>query len=147
MKETLKTRSVKTEQGLSVENSARTFKIVCDEPVASGGTDTGMNPCEALLSALGSCMTIAAFYLAPSQGIKLEYFGVDAEGDIDTDGFMGKDPSIRPGFQAIRLTPHIKCDANDDDARAFVEFVKSRCPVSNCLAEPVPTSIENIVVE
>ena len=147
MKSTAYAKTVKTPQGLSVENSVREFSLVCDEPAESGGTNTGMNPVEALLSALGSCMTIAAFYLAESRGIRLESFGVDLEGDIDTDGFMGIDPDLRCGFSEIRITPHIKCDADETKAKEFVAFVKSRCPVSDNVANPTPIVVSDIVVE
>ncbi len=147
MKSTAYAKTVKTPQGLAVENSVREFSLVCDEPVESGGTNTGMNPVEALLSALGSCMTIAAFYLAESQGIKLESFSVDLEGDIDTDGFMGVNPDLRCGFSEIRVTAHIKCDADEARAKEFVAFVKSRCPVSDNVANPTPIVVSGIVVE
>ena len=147
MKTTASVKTTKAAEGLSVKAKAREFEITCDEPVESGGTNTGMNPVEALLSALGSCMTIAAFYLAPSQGIELEYFGVDLEGDIDPDGFMGTNPDARPGFQEIRLVPHIKCNASDEEAKKFVHFVESRCPVHDCLATPVPMKITDIVLQ
>ena len=140
-------KTVKTPEGLSVTTSVRDFELVCDEPVESGGTNTGMNPVEALLSALGGCMTIAAFYLAPSKGIELEYFGVDLEGDVDPDGFMGLSPDVRCGMSEVRITPHIKCNASDEEARAFVEFVKSRCPVSDNIANPTPIVMSSIVVE
>ena len=38
---------------------SRTHTILCDQPVESGGEDSGMTPPELLLASLGSC---AAFY-------------------------------------------------------------------------------------
>ncbi len=139
--------TIKTAEGLSTKTNVRSFELVCDEPVESGGTNIGMNPVEVMLSALGSCLTIAAFYLAPGKNIDLEYFGVDLEGDIDSDGFMGLNLDVRNGFSEIRITPHIKCKASDEEAREFVEFVKSRCPVSDNLVNPTPVVVSNIVIE
>lgn len=147
MKSTAKVQTVKAPEGLKVTSSVRGFELICDEPVESGGTNTGMNPVEALLSALGSCLTIAAYYLAESQGVKVESFGMDLEGDVDPDGFMGVNPDARNGFSEIRITPHIKCDADDEKAREFVKFVKSRCPVSDNVANPTPIVMSDIVVE
>ena len=50
-------------EGLQVDNSVRGFSVRMDEPANLGGTDTGMNPVEAVLIALGSCQVIvvAAF--------------------------------------------------------------------------------------
>lgn len=39
--------------GLKVKATANNHEIILDEPRADGGTNQGMNPMEALLSALG----------------------------------------------------------------------------------------------
>ena len=45
------------------------------------------------------------------------------------------------------MTPHIKCNLPEDEARAFVELVKSRCPVSDNLSNGVPVALADVVVE
>ena len=60
--------------GLQVDNYVRDFKIRMDEPQNLGGTDTGMNPVEALLAALGSCVTIVAAAFAKAHKIDLQNF-------------------------------------------------------------------------
>ena len=47
-------------KGLQVDTHVRNFTVRMDEPPSLGGTDTGMNPVEALLAALGSCQAIVA---------------------------------------------------------------------------------------
>ena len=42
-----------------VEVVARGHRVICDQPVADGGTDAGMTPPEFVLAALASC---AAYY-------------------------------------------------------------------------------------
>ncbi len=54
MLETFKATARKTANGLQVEANARGFKITLDEPEELGGTNTGMNPVEAVLCALGA---------------------------------------------------------------------------------------------
>lgn len=147
MKTTAKAMTVKSPEGLKTTTSVREFEVACDEPVESGGTNLGMNPVEFLLASLGSCMTIAAFYLAPAQGINVSAFSVELEGDVDPDGFMGLNPDVRNGFSEIRITPHISCDAPADRAREFVELVASRCPVHDTLSHGTSIVCESIVVE
>ncbi len=100
--ETFKAVSKKLPEGLAVESEVRGFKMVLDEPKELGGTNKGMNPVEALLCALGSCQTIVASVFAKANGINLQDFWVELEGDIDLDGFMGKS-DVRPGFLEIRF--------------------------------------------
>ena len=45
--------------GVSFEAEARGHRLICDQPSAKGGQDSGMTPPELLLSSLGTC---AGFY-------------------------------------------------------------------------------------
>lgn len=119
--------------GLQVDNSVRNFSIRMDEPANLGGTDTGMNPVEALLAALGSCLTIVAGAFAEAHEIELETFWVELEGDLDPDGFLQGAEGVRNGFQEVRFTPHIKTSASEEKVREFMAFIKSRCPVSDTM--------------
>lgn len=147
MKETFKLVSRKTETGLQVENETRGFKLLIDEPENEGGTNTGMTPVEALLAALGSCQTICAFAFARLKRINLEGFHVELEGDLDPDGFMGKDPNVRNGFQEIRYTMHFKSDASQEELEEYAAFIESRCPIADCLSQPVPLKLTAVVKE
>jgi uncharacterized OsmC-like protein len=104
-----------------------------DEPKSLGGTDTGMNPVEALLAALGSCLTIVSAAFAKAHKIDLQEFWVELEGDLDPDGFLKGKPGVRNGFQQVRFTPHIKSSSSPEEIEKFMEFVKSRCPVSDVM--------------
>ena len=59
MLETMKAEIASTGTGLQVKGSCRGFELVFDEPEASGGTDTSVNPVEGLLCAFGACQAIA----------------------------------------------------------------------------------------
>ncbi len=83
--------TTKLTEGMRVECVARDHTILLDEPKELGGTDTGMNPVEGLLSALGACKCIVARCFAKAHGIDLQDFRIELEGgDLDPDGFMGK---------------------------------------------------------
>ena len=146
MKETFKVISKKTPTGLQVESTARGFKLTMDEPEELGGTNTGMNPVEALLCALGSCQTIVAYAFAKAQGIDLEEFHVELEGDLDPDGFMGL-ADVRNGFQEIRYSMHFKSTATQEELESFAQFIESKCPVGDCLENGVPLKLTCVVNE
>ncbi|MDK8183345.1 OsmC family protein [Paenibacillus sp. UMB4589-SE434] len=122
--------------GLQVEAQSRGFKILMDEPEELGGTNTGMNPVEAVLCALGACQSIVVAAFAQVQNFTYEEFHVELEGDLDPDGFMGL-ADVRPGFQEIRFVMHFKTNESQEKTEAFVEFVERTCPVGDCLANGV----------
>ena len=144
---TFKAISRKLPGGLAVESESRGFKVIIDEPPWLGGTDTGMNPVEGLLVSLGSCQCIVATAFAKSQGIDLKEFWVELEGDLDTDGFLKGDPNVRPGYQGIRFTMHIKTDAPQDKVEAFQKFIQSRCPAGDSLGNGVSLKPATIVID
>jgi len=144
---TFKAISRKLPGGLAVESESRGFKVIIDEPPSLGGTDTGMNPVEGLLVSLGSCQCIVAAAFAKSQGIDLKEFWVELEGDLDTDGFLKGDPNVRPGYQEIRFTMHIKTDASQDKVEAFQKFIQSRCPAGDSLGNGVSLKPTTIVID
>ncbi len=133
---TFKATATKCPGGLKVESSARGFKIILDEPEEMGGTNTGMNPVEAVLCALGACQTIVASSFAKAKHFSFEEFHVELEGDLDPDGFMGLSDA-RNGFQEIRFTMHFKTNESQERAEAFADFIESSCPVGDCLANGV----------
>jgi uncharacterized OsmC-like protein len=132
---------------LQVDNTVRNFKIRMDEPQSLGGTDTGMNPVEAQLAALGSCLTIVAAAFAKDQGIDLQEFWVELEGDLDPSGFLQGAPGVRMGFQEVRFTPHIKTSSSLEDVEKFMVFMKSRCPVSDMMMNKTKIVSEDPVIE
>lgn len=131
MPQTTFTATTKLLEGLQVENSVRNFTVRMDEPESLGGTDTGMNPVEAMLAALGSCITIVAAAFAKSEGIDLQEFWVESEGDLDPSGFLKGAEGVRRGFNEVRFTPHIKTSSSPEEVEKFMTFIKSRCPVTD----------------
>lgn len=132
--------------GMQVECSARNHKIVMDEPASLGGTDTGMNPVEGLLAALGACKCIVARAFASVHKIDLQDFRVELEGDLDPDGFMGKNKEAKIGFSAIRSKIYIKSSSSTEAIAKFVEFIDATCPVADTLVNS-PTLATELTIE
>lgn len=132
--------------GTKVECSARGHKFILDEPKDLGGTDEGMNPIEATLAALGGCKCIVAQLFAKSKGVKYEELRVEVEGDLDSDGFTGKNPDAKIGLSEIRTKFYIKSDSPKEKIEELVKFIDSSCPVADTIANPAELKTE-IVVE
>ncbi|GBG08036.1 peroxiredoxin [Paenibacillus sp. MY03] len=132
--------------GVKVKTSVRQFELIIDEPKSLGGTDTGMNPVEALLASLGACQSIVARVYAPKFGVKLDDFQVDVEGEIDLDGFFDRS-SVRPGYSDIRYTFRIKTDSPKEKVDEFVQFLESKCPVGDTIANPVNLKLNSVIIE
>ncbi len=127
------TTSIDMGRGQVVSATARGKSFVLDEPPALGGTDTGMNPVEALLGALGGCKCIVAKSFAKSQGIALKAIEIHLEGTLDPAGFLGSDPHAKVGFSEIRTRYRIDADNTDEEVAAFIDYIDSHCPVMDTL--------------
>lgn len=72
--------------GLAQEIRARSHTLSADEPLSSGGTDTGPAPYEILLSALAACTSLTLRMYAARKGWDLGRIEVDAHFLRDADG-------------------------------------------------------------
>lgn len=138
--------SAHLQDGVRVITKARQFELIIDEPKSLGGTDTGMNPVEALLASLGACQSIVARVYAPKFGVELNDFRVDVEGELDLDGFFNKS-DVRPGYSDIRYSFIIKTDSPKEKVEEFVQFLESKCPVGDTLANLVNLKLDRIIIE
>lgn len=133
------------QEGVQVKVKSRNFEVTIDEPKELGGTDTGMNPVELLLGALGACQSIVARVYAQKFNVKLDDFRVELEGDIDLDGFFGRS-EVRPGFSDIRYNIHIGTDSPKENVEEFINFMASKCPVGDTIENTVNLKLNEIIV-
>ena len=135
----------KTMSGLQVDVHSRGVHTTIDEPQSLGGTNTGMNPVELLLSSLGTSLQATAADLAPENKFEYEQMTVNLEGDLDAAGFMG-DPDIRNGFQEIRYTLQFKTQASQAECGRFADLVAANCPVEDMLKNGVTVALDQVEI-
>jgi len=128
-------------EGFRSEVSIRQHRLAADEPAALGGADSGPNPVELILAALGSCQEITYRAYATALGIPLDSVAVELSGDIDLRGFFGVDDTVRSGFQNIRGTVNIESSASAAELQKLRAVVDAHCPVLDMLANKVPVSL------
>ncbi len=110
--------------------------LLADEPVNLGGTDTGPNPYEFLLAALGACTSMTLRMYADRKGWPLEGIRVQlAHGKIHAKDCG--DCETKEG-RIDRITRDIEVAGPLDDAqRARLLEIADRCPVHRTLHSEV----------
>lgn len=132
--------------GFAVELRAGDHVWRADEPTDLGGTDTGPNPYELLLSAVAACTCITVSMYCQRKGWDLH--SVSAKYDLDKvhakdcedcdDDVMGK-------IDRVRSQIFIEGDF-DDEQRARLSEVAQRCPVHKTLDHGVTFTTETVFV-
>lgn len=122
-----------TGSGVSSDAQSGPHTLRIDEPESLGGENTGPNPVELILSALGGCLVVLANAFAPAHGVEISDVKVEVEGDLDPDGFLGKS-DVRPGFSEIRYKLLIDSPSHADRIAELTEHVLSVCPVKDTLS-------------
>ena len=134
--------TAETFYGVGQEQShARPFVLDADEPPVLLGTDTSPNAGDYLLHTLAVCMTTTIAYHAAARGIEIEEVESTLEGDIDLQGFLGLDESIRKGFQGIRVHFKIKADVPDEQLQEICQLGTQYSSVFDTLTKGVPISV------
>lgn len=131
--------TVSAEDSLSTDSSVRTFSVRLDEPRELGGTDTGPNPVEAVLAALGSCQAIVYRAYANALGLRIDRVEVAALGHLDVRGFLNLAP-VPPGFERVTFTTRVVSPEPGEKIAELARLVEEHCPVLDILRTPVPVS-------
>lgn len=123
-----------------VTTAAHTLMV--DEPASVGGDDTGPNPYELLLAALGSCTAITLRMYADRKGIplrkatiRLRHDRIHAEDCASCETERG---------MLSRITREIELEGElDEEQRAKLMLIADKCPVHRTLtSELVVDTVE-----
>lgn len=115
--------------GFAIEMTCGNHSVFIDQPRAAFGTDTGPSPLELVLAALGGCLGTIARFVAHQRKIELRGMRFAIEADYDPAGLLGRDKSVRPGFEDVRLHVEIDADMSREEKWEFLEEVERRCPL------------------
>lgn len=128
--------------GAGGEDVSRATSFVYDnaEPPVLLGNNEGANPVEYVLHALAGCMTTTMVLHAAARGIEIGEVSSTLEGDIDIQGFLGLDDSVRNGYEQIRVTFHIDGDLSEEEKNELISFTNNS-PVFDIITNKVPVQV------
>ena len=113
--------------------------VMEDEPEGLLGESSAPNASEALLAALGSCLSIGIHANALAQGIPIRSLELSVEADINMTSVWGSG-DLTPktiGFESIRVSVAIDADASRKVLAGIVKHTVLWSPVANSLHNPV----------
>lgn len=134
---------IKEFHGAGQEDTSRTepFALEGDEPPVLLGENEAPNAVEAVLHALASCLAVGFVYNAAAQGIEVRSLEFELEGDLDLHGFLGLSPDVRAGYEEVRLTYRVDCDASPEKVDELCAHVQRTSPVLDILRNPVRVTV------
>ena len=137
------TRTVNVDSGWKYMQkiSVGPHEVTADEPVDLGGADTGPNPYELLLGALGACTSMTVRMYAerkqwPLEGVHVElsYGRVHVE---DCEGCDNDEGSV----DGIKMEVSFAGDLTNEQLQRLVE-IANKCPVHRTLNSRVPIDVQ-----
>ena len=141
-------KTVKVESVLDakfkIESDIHGHKVIIDQPANAGGAGAGPTPLEYLMVSLAGCIGTIARIVAMQKRIALRGMKITAEGDINTDGLLGKPTDDPVGFKEFRILAEIDADMTAEEKDAFIHEVDERCPVSFNLLNGAPLKISAV---
>lgn len=116
---------------------AKDFTIAVDGPRELGGTDQFASSQEVLLAGLNACMTGGWVAACALEGITLRELRIETSGVIDLRGFLGLEDSVKPGYDELVVTVHVKADATPQQLERVHDVVCRTSPNRFNLTQPV----------
>lgn len=127
---------VRAGKGFVNEVEAGDHRLIADEPVKAGGTDTGPSPYDFLATALGTCKSMTMRMYADRKTWPLEGIEVvvshGREHSRDCEDCMAKEGFIHRFIVSITLHG----DLTEEQRQRLLE-IAGRCPVAKTLSNEI----------
>jgi uncharacterized OsmC-like protein len=136
-KEGTRTETSVTESMVGGQRIEKDFRINMDEPTELLGTNQFPNPQEYLMASFNSCIAVGYVAACAMEGIVLEDLYIETTGDIDLRGFLGLDENVKPGYDELKYTVHIKGEGTPEQFQKVHEIVSATSPNRFNLGNPV----------
>jgi len=117
------------------------FTFDADHPAVLVGQDEGPTPVEFVLHALAACLTAGIANIAAARKVTLSEVRSTITGDIDLNGILGLDPTVRNGYQQMEIRFTVKGDASPQTLQRIVEQSTARSAVYDIITNGVPVVI------
>lgn len=128
----MSTITVRSIDGYQNEIIAGDHVVFVDEPADVGGNDTGPNPYELLLGALGACTSITVTMYAARKKWDLQQVQIDL--DLDRNYAQDCADCAEKDTKLDRVTVRVGLRGNlDDQQRQRLFDIAKRCPVHQTL--------------
>ncbi|RMF32978.1 MAG: OsmC family peroxiredoxin [Alphaproteobacteria bacterium] len=102
---------------------------VIDEPVARGGTGTGLSPTETAYAALIGCVNVISNKCAQKLGVDIGHLSFEMEVDFDRRGVLLIE-EVEVPFKAVRLDVAADGPATETELALVAAETEKFCPIS-----------------
>jgi uncharacterized OsmC-like protein len=117
----------------SIADNTRTHSVVCDLPIASGGTDSGSTALELSLMALADCGVTIFADVCKNSKIDPGKVQVSVEAEKTADS---------PVIRGVTMKVTIDSKTRKELVEAAWRRTEANCPVLFIFKEPIPVKVE-----
>jgi uncharacterized OsmC-like protein len=129
--------------GFSAKAFARTHAVQLDEPEGLDSKDGAASAHEALLSAVGSCLTVGYVLNATRRGIQLDNLEIAMEGHFDDiRKWAGLEPDANPGYRGITAKCYVRGNADAATLKEMWEHTVALSPIGTTVRRGAPITTE-----
>jgi len=119
---------------------AENRRLHADEPLNCAGGNTAVSPEDLLLSAVGSCLTVAWISVLSARGITVKALDVELSGTVNFRGAYGVDDSP-PGFEHLNIVVNLDTDASAEVVNGLRDKVAAVSVIPDTILRAVPLEI------